>query len=95
MIAIHRTCFETAKEYGTPGNLVNGANIGGFLKVANSDAGPGTGVVLYRVERSTPSCLALISGERILDLQIAKSLSVLQIFAVQNATAGLDGCRHN
>ena len=36
MIAIHRTCFETAKEYGTPGNLVNGANIGGFLKVANS-----------------------------------------------------------
>ena len=36
MIAIHKTCFETAEEYGTPGNLVNGANIGGFLKVANS-----------------------------------------------------------
>jgi glutamate dehydrogenase (NADP+) len=36
MIAIHRTCFETAEKYGTPGNLVNGANIGGFLKVANS-----------------------------------------------------------
>jgi len=36
MIAIHNTCFETAEKYGTPGNLVNGANIGGFLKVANA-----------------------------------------------------------
>jgi glutamate dehydrogenase (NADP+) len=36
MIAIHKNCFDTAKEYGTPGNLVNGANIGGFLKVANA-----------------------------------------------------------
>jgi len=36
MISSHKTCFETAKEYGTPGNLVNGANIGGFLKVADS-----------------------------------------------------------
>jgi len=36
MIAIHKNCFETAETYGTPGNLVNGANIGGFLKVANS-----------------------------------------------------------
>jgi glutamate dehydrogenase (NADP+) len=36
MIAIHRTCYETAEVYGTPGNLVNGANIGGFLKVANA-----------------------------------------------------------
>jgi glutamate dehydrogenase (NADP+) len=36
MIAIHRTCFETAETYGTPGNYVNGANIGGFLKVANA-----------------------------------------------------------
>ena len=36
MIAIHKTCFETAETYGTPGNLVNGANIGGFLKVANA-----------------------------------------------------------
>jgi glutamate dehydrogenase (NADP+) len=36
MIAIHQTCFETAEKYGTPGNLVNGANIGGFLKVANA-----------------------------------------------------------
>jgi glutamate dehydrogenase (NADP+) len=36
MIAIHKTCYETAAEYGTPGNLVNGANIGGFLKVANA-----------------------------------------------------------
>ena len=36
MIAIHETCYQTAKEYGTPDNLVNGANIGGFLKVANA-----------------------------------------------------------
>ncbi len=36
MIAIHKNCYETAKEYGTPGNLVNGANIGGFIKVANA-----------------------------------------------------------
>ena len=36
MIAIHDNCYRTAEEYGTPGNLVNGANIAGFLKVANS-----------------------------------------------------------
>jgi glutamate dehydrogenase (NADP+) len=36
MIAIHRNCYETAESYGTPGNLVNGANIAGFLKVANA-----------------------------------------------------------
>ena len=36
MIAIHKNCFETAAAYGTPGNLVNGANIAGFVKVANS-----------------------------------------------------------
>jgi glutamate dehydrogenase (NADP+) len=36
MIAIHSSCFETAERYGTPGNLVNGANIAGFLKVANA-----------------------------------------------------------
>ncbi|MDE2184119.1 MAG: NADP-specific glutamate dehydrogenase [Alphaproteobacteria bacterium] len=36
MCSIHKTCAETAETYGTPGNLVNGANIGGFLKVANA-----------------------------------------------------------
>ena len=36
MIAIHKNCYETAEKYGTPGNLVNGANIAGFLKVANA-----------------------------------------------------------
>jgi len=36
MSAIHRSCYETAEQYGTPGNLVNGANIAGFLKVANA-----------------------------------------------------------
>jgi len=32
---IHETAKNAAKEYNTPGNLVNGANIAGFLKVAN------------------------------------------------------------
>jgi len=36
MIAIHQNCYETAEKYGTPGNLVNGANIAGFQKVANA-----------------------------------------------------------
>jgi glutamate dehydrogenase (NADP+) len=36
MVSIHKSCFETAQEYGTPGNYVNGANIAGFLKVANA-----------------------------------------------------------
>jgi len=36
MKSIHKSAFETAKTFGTPGNLVNGANIAGFLKVADS-----------------------------------------------------------
>ncbi len=36
MISIHKACHETAEQFGTPGNYVNGANIAGFLKVANS-----------------------------------------------------------
>ena len=36
MINIHKACSETAEAYGTPGNYVNGANITGFLKVANA-----------------------------------------------------------
>ncbi len=36
MIGIHRTCHETAEEFGTPGNYVNGANIAGFIKVAKA-----------------------------------------------------------
>jgi len=36
MVKIHKACYETAKEYGTPGNLVNGANIAGFIKVADA-----------------------------------------------------------
>ena len=31
---IHQACFETAEEFGTPGDYVNGANIAGFLKVS-------------------------------------------------------------
>jgi glutamate dehydrogenase (NADP+) len=36
MQSIHRTCLEAAERFGTPGNYVNGANIAGFLKVADS-----------------------------------------------------------
>jgi len=36
MIAIHKQCFEAAEEYGQPGNLVMGANIAGFIKVADA-----------------------------------------------------------
>jgi len=36
MISIHENCRKTAEEYATPGNYVNGANIAGFLKVANA-----------------------------------------------------------
>jgi glutamate dehydrogenase (NADP+) len=36
MRTIHENCYRTAEKYGTPGNYVNGANIAGFLKVANA-----------------------------------------------------------
>jgi glutamate dehydrogenase (NADP+) len=36
MRSIHQSCVDAAAEYGTPGNYVNGANIAGFLKVANA-----------------------------------------------------------
>ncbi|MCF8261460.1 MAG: NADP-specific glutamate dehydrogenase [Melioribacteraceae bacterium] len=36
MKEIHKTCIETSAKYGTEGNYVNGANIGGFVKVANA-----------------------------------------------------------
>jgi glutamate dehydrogenase (NADP+) len=36
MRRIHRTCVDFSDRFGTPGNYVNGANIGGFLKVADA-----------------------------------------------------------
>ncbi len=36
MKAIHKSCADTATAFGTPGNYVNGANIAGFLKVADA-----------------------------------------------------------
>jgi len=33
---IHARCVEVADEFGSPGNYVNGANIAGFLKVADA-----------------------------------------------------------
>ena len=36
MSEIHSQCRATAEEYGTPGNYVNGANIAGFVKVADA-----------------------------------------------------------
>jgi glutamate dehydrogenase (NADP+) len=36
MRGIHDRCLATADEYGTPGNYVAGANITGFLHVADA-----------------------------------------------------------
>ena len=36
MVGIHDRCAATADEYGEPGNYVLGANIGGFVKVADA-----------------------------------------------------------
>jgi len=36
MRAIHKSCVTAAEEYGCPGNYVNGANIAGFVKVADA-----------------------------------------------------------
>ncbi len=36
MAGIHKTCLSAAERYGTPGNYVNGANIAGFVKVAEA-----------------------------------------------------------
>ncbi|RPI71848.1 MAG: NADP-specific glutamate dehydrogenase [Ignavibacteriales bacterium] len=36
MKKIHDTCINTAEQFGTPKNYVNGANIAGFLKVADA-----------------------------------------------------------
>ncbi len=36
MKRIHDNCMQTAERFGTPGNYVNGANIAGFLKVADA-----------------------------------------------------------
>jgi len=36
MKEIHRSCYETAAEFGYPGNYVIGANIVGFLRVAEA-----------------------------------------------------------
>jgi glutamate dehydrogenase (NADP+) len=36
MIRIHQQAYQTSAEYGQPGNLVMGANIAGFVRVANA-----------------------------------------------------------
>ncbi len=36
MSAIHTRCVRTAEEYGDPGNYVTGANLAGYIKVANA-----------------------------------------------------------
>jgi len=41
MVNIHKNAFETAERYGMPGNYVAGANIAGFLKVAESTMAQG------------------------------------------------------
>jgi glutamate dehydrogenase (NADP+) len=41
MINIHKNAFDTAEKYGMPGNYVAGANIAGFLKVAEATMAQG------------------------------------------------------
>ena len=36
MIGIHKNAYEAAKQYGEEGNYVMGANIAGFMKVAEA-----------------------------------------------------------
>jgi glutamate dehydrogenase (NADP+) len=36
MHGIHHRCVTTAEEYGAPGNYVVGANINGFIEVADA-----------------------------------------------------------
>jgi glutamate dehydrogenase (NADP+) len=36
MKSIHSAAYQAAEKYGTPGNYVNGANIAGFVKVAEA-----------------------------------------------------------
>ena len=36
MINIHKSAYEAAEQYGMKGNYVAGANIAGFMKVANT-----------------------------------------------------------
>ena len=36
MVSLHQRCRDTAEEYGQPGNYVAGANIAGFVKVADA-----------------------------------------------------------
>ena len=36
MTEIHRLCYDTAEEFGSPGNYVAGANIAGFQRVAHA-----------------------------------------------------------
>ena len=36
MVGIHKSAYETAKEYGREGDYVFGANVAGFLKIAEA-----------------------------------------------------------
>ena len=36
MVGIHKSAYEAAKKYGHEGDYVMGANIAGFLKVADA-----------------------------------------------------------
>ena len=36
MKSIHKTCLDTAEQYGTPGNYMTGANMAGFVKVVEA-----------------------------------------------------------
>ena len=41
MKGVHQACWETAEEFGQPGNYVVGANIAGFMRVAEPEVALG------------------------------------------------------
>lgn len=53
MKGIHDACYQTAEEYGAPGDYVLGAHIAGFVRVAEAmrmlDVTPGSARRCYRL----------------------------------------------
>ena len=62
MVNIYHNCASAAEEYGMKDNLVAGANIAGFLKVAN--AMMAQGIVWYTITLNHAACAPYGSGRK-------------------------------